>query len=531
MKGPAASESAETSAVLLRAEELRRSGHSREAARLLADFLGSHEPSSDMLLLLADIRGSLGDKKGEAAALRELLTLRPLDAGLWGRLGFVQATIGRWDDAWRAYRQATELSPGDCSHWEGLASSALASQRFDAASQPLAQILARCSGRASSQLVAGHIHKVSGDLDKAIAAYGRALAIAPDSSEALYNCFELSPPAPEDPAVRRAARLNADSSTADVDRVNVGFALGRVYEAARRYHEAFEHYQIANAAAARVMLSRGVVYSPEATEEWVTNTIARYPLDSFSQPIEPLPFDLRMIFVVGMPRSGTTLVEQVLSAHPMVRSGGELTFTIDCDAAYLRQREQLGIEGPIDPKDDRERKALVKAREIYLDKLFERGLDSDYVCDKLPGNFARLGLIRLMFPDALIVHCKRHPMATCWSLFTANFAVHDPYYNSLDHLAHYYRCYQRLMSHWLAVLKPRPIELVYEDLVQSPEMHIRGLLQESGLPWDDRCLASHEHQRPIATASHRQARMRIYTTSIERWQPFEAKLGPIASLA
>jgi hypothetical protein len=136
-----------------------------------------------------------------------------------------------------------------------------------------------------------------------------------------------------------------------------------------------------------------------------------------------------------------------------------------------------------------------------------------------------------MFPDAFVIHCKRHPIATCWSLFTANFAVHDPYYNSLDHLAHYYRCYQRLMGHWLAVLKPRPIELAYEDLVQSPERHIGRLLEELALPWDDRCLAFHEQRRPIATASYRQVRMPIYTTSLERWKPFESKLAPIASLA
>jgi tetratricopeptide (TPR) repeat protein len=519
------------SAVLRRAEELRRSGHSREAARLLVNFLRSSAPSSGALQLLADIQASLGDKKGEAAALGELLTIRPLDAAAWGRLGLVQGTIGRWDDAWRAYRQATHLKPGNCSHWEGLALSALATQRFDATAEPLNHILSRCSDRASSQLAAGHIYKASGDLAKAMIAYRRALAIAPDSSEAIYNCFELSLPDPDDPLVRRAERLAAEGSTADVERVNLGFALGRVYEAAQRYEAAFERYDTANAAAARVMLNRGIAYSPEATEDWVTKTVARYPSDSFSEPLEPLPFELRMIFVVGMPRSGTTLVEQVLSAHPMVRCGSELTFTIDCEAAYLRHREKLGLRGPIDLKDDREREALIRAREIYLDKLFERGLDSDYVCDKLPGNFARLGLIRLMFPDAFVIHCKRHPIATCWSLFTANFAVHDPYYNSLDHLAHYYRCYQRLMGHWLAVLKPRPIELAYEDLVQSPERHIGRLLEELALPWDDRCLAFHEQRRPIATASYRQVRMPIYTTSLERWKPFESKLAPIASLA
>lgn len=514
-----------------RASELHRSGRAREAAELLIGSLRVSIPSAESLQLLAAIQRSLGNEKGEAAALRELLVVRPLDAPAWGRLGWLQAASGRWEDAWRAYRQATELKPTDCSYWEGLGLSAVATQRFDAAVEPLSRILSQCPDRARSQLVAGQIYKALGDASRAMVAYERALTISPDLSEAIYNHIELSPPGVCDPLVQRAERLSADASIADADRVNLAFARGRVYEAAQRYDEAFEQYEIANAAAAKAMRGHGITYSPEATEEWVTNTLAKYPSTSFSEPLEPLPFDLRMIFVVGMPRSGTTLVEQVLSAHPLVRCGGELTFTIDCEAAYLRQREGLGMRGPIDPRDDRERAALLRARELYLDKLFERGLDSDYVCDKLPGNFARLGLIRLMFPDALVIHCTRHPTATCWSLFTSNFGVHDPYYNSLDHLAHYYRCYERLMCHWLAVLRPGPVGVVYEELIQSPERSIRRLLEGIGLPWNDRCLRFQEQQRPIATASHQQVRKPIYTTSLERWKAFESKLGPIALLA
>lgn len=521
----------EEGALLQRARELCRSGRATEAAELLVNALRVSVPSAELLQLLAGIQRFLGNEKGEAATLRGFLAIRPLDAPAWGRLGWLRATIGRWEDAWRAYRHATELRPADCSHWEGFALSAIATQRFDAAVEPLNRILSQCADRASCHLVAGQVHKALGDRAKALSAYERALTIAPDSSEAIYNHIELSPPGACDPLVRRVERLSADASIGDADRVNLAFALGRVYEAAQRFEEAFEQYEIANAAAARVMLDHRIAYSPQATEEWVTNTLANYRSTAFTEPLEPLPFALRMIFVVGMPRSGTTLVEQILSAHPLVRCGGELTFTIDCEAAYLEQREKLGMRGPIDPRDDRERAALLRARELYLDKLFERDLDSDYVCDKLPGNFARLGLIRLMFPDALVIHCKRHPVATCWSLFTSNFGVHDPYYNSLDHLAHYYRCYERLMCHWLEVLRPGPIEVVYEELVQRPEPNIRRLLEGMGLPWDERCLRFQEHRRPIATASHQQARKPIYTTSIERWKAFESKLGPIALLA
>ena len=163
--------------------------------------------------------------------------------------------------------------------------------------------------------------------------------------------------------------------------------------------------------------------------------------------------------------------------------------------------------------------------------MFARDLDADYITDKLPGNFARLGFIRLLFPDATIVHCGRHPMATCWSLFAANFAMHYPYYNSLDHLAHYYRCYQKLIAHWRSVLPHAIVPVQYEDIVLSPGAQAKQLLEQLGLGWDDRCAAFHESSRPVYTASHRQVRRPIYTASLDRWRPFEAKLGALAALS
>ena len=165
--------------------------------------------------------------------------------------------------------------------------------------------------------------------------------------------------------------------------------------------------------------------------------------------LEPLELDLKLLFIVGMPRSGTTLVERILSSHPQVSAGGELTFMQDCLTKLLASRQAAGRTGSIDLADEADRNALLELRESYLDRLFERDLDSEYVTDKLPANFSALGLIRLLFPDARIVHCIRDPVAVCWSLYSAHFGVHVPYNASLDYLVHYYgNVYTKWMTHW-----------------------------------------------------------------------------------
>ena len=516
-------------ALFRRAYSMHRSGGSGEAAALLKASLWSSGPSLPTLRLLAEIEHSLGRRQAECAVLQELLTLAPLDAVAWNRMGELSAAGGSWEDAERAYRRACELEPGDFSSWEGLALCAIASGRLNRATDALEHLKKSLPIRVSAHVIAGHVHKAAGQNDRAAAAYRRALSAVPHLSTAIYNLVELQTPPPEDPLVRHTEGLAARQPLGDADCANLRFALGRVYEAAKRHDEAFAHYAIANEATQRVMRQRGIVYNPEATDEHVASTIAAYPVEGIAGALDPLPIDLRLIFIVGMPRSGTTLVEQILSSHPRVRAGGELPFAVECERLHAARRRELGIGGPVDLADERERELLLRSRELYLDRLFERDLDGECVTDKLPGNFARLGLIRLLFPDALIVHCRRDPMATGWSLFTANFAIHEPYYNSLGHLAHFYRGYQRIMSHWRAVLRQPMVEVRYEDLVQDPERKIRRLLHEVGLDWNAQCLASHEHDRPIVTASSQQVRKPINSSSLERWRPFESRLSALAA--
>jgi tetratricopeptide (TPR) repeat protein len=514
-----------------RAYELYIDGRCKDAASLLIDTIKAHPTDASPYKLLADVERSLGNRRAEVAVLEELVVLEPLNSQVWGRLASAYADHGRMDDAHRTYRRASRLAPEQFSHWEGLASAALATQRLQSGLDATAQLLQRFPTRAASHLFAGHMQKALGHSEQARAAYEAALTVDPACSEAIYSRVDLEPPLPTDPLAVSSQQLLERSGIGDVDAANLNFALGRIYEAAQQYARAFGHYERANAAVLRLMRAKGITYSPPACEEWLATTIARYPSSVLRRTLDPLPIDLELIFIFGMPRSGTSLIEQILASHPQVTGLGELPIAGECESLYMRQRNQAGLRGPIDAHDSRERELLEEVRERYLDMLFEREIPTACVIDKQPANFSRLGFLRLLFPEAIFIHTRRDPIATCWSLFTANFALHNPYYNSLEHLAHYYRCYQRLMRHWESVVGPQIEEIHYEALVSDPRVTIERLLQVARLPWDERCVRFHENGRPVLTASHRQVRQPIYTTSLERWRPFAAHLGELSELA
>ena len=253
----------------------------------------------------------------------------------------------------------------------------------------------------------------------------------------------------------------------------------------------------------------------------------RYGPGSFQHEIEPLPIALRPIFIVGMPRSGTSLVEQILGCHPQVAAGGELTAAQATYAEYVHERDHLGMRGAVDSSNEQESRLLRRARERYVDHLFEVGFDGAFVTDKFPGNFTIVGFIRGMFPDAVIVHVTREHVSTCWSLYTANLSAHAPYKTSLESLGHYYRLYLRTMAHWRELPGQRVHEVNYESLVSNPESQIRLLLDTCNLPWDERCLKFHESRRPVTTASLLQVRRPIFGSSINRWLPYAPHLGPL----
>lgn len=469
---------------------------------------------------LAGVYMATGEFHKAGITLRRVIEIDPFHHEAWQRLGIAHSNEGEWPSAVEALAEACALDPTDATSRVAYGLALIATQDLRAAAEVRDTLLERFPGRAESYLIAGHISKIHGRFDEAAQHYRRALELDPRQTEAIFNLVDLSPPEPSDPFTANLEKLRQDPALSHRQSANLHFALARIYERAAQVERAFAAYSQANAAAAAMLGELGNAYDPRRAEEETRQIIERFPSEILAQPLEPLDLELKLIFVVGMPRSGTTLVERILSSCPGVSTGGELPFMQRCLSNLLARGLRLD--------DARQRQLLLNCREEYLDGLFERELDDGYVIDKLPVNFSALGLIRLLFPDALMIHCARDPVATCWSLYCAHFGTHLAYYTSLEHLVHYYRnVYCRSMAHWRRVLGSQIVDVQYERLVANPEHEVRELLKQCSLPWDDACLNFHRNEQPIYTANMQQARLPFTTESIARWRPFEQQLTPL----
>jgi hypothetical protein len=228
----------------------------------------------------------------------------------------------------------------------------------------------------------------------------------------------------------------------------------------------------------------------------------------------------RPVMIVGMPRSGTTLVEQILSSHPAVEGAGELHFWSARDPLL-----RAGVT------EDWLAQSQSQTSQACLDLLKGLSATADRVIDKNPFNFFSVGLIAATFPHATIIHCRRHPIDTCISVASAHFATRSDFPADLDDLVFYYRQYERLMAHWREVLSPETfIEVDYASLIAEPEAVSRRLVDSLGLPWDPVCLAPQDNKRTVKTNSAWQVRQPIYATAVERWRRYEPWLGPLRAL-
>ena len=431
----------------------------------------------------------------------------------------------------RALRQLAAQRPEDPVAHERLARSLLAARDLAGlgALQPLLDT--RFDGHSFTHLVAGHVAKALGDGGRAALRYRRALALRPVDGEALYNLVDVGTVRLGDAEGRQLAALAARSDLPAADRVNIAFALARLLEEAGESRRALECYRRANGIARETLRERGIRHDADAAERQLQADLANWQRDTFAAALEPAAIELTPVFVTGLPRSGTTLVEQIIASHPQATGGGELTLGPAVEQA-CRRHLGLGAADPLPAPDDPAlRGELERARERYLDGLFLRGLDARWVVDKLPANLRIAGFLRLLFPAAPIVHCGREPRATAWSLYTANFAAHEPWVHDLGDMAGVFRRHRRLLAHWRDVLPGPFVELAYEALVRNPEQEIPAQLADCGIPFDPATLRPEKLQRPVFTASHRQVRRPIHTDAIERWRPYGSVLSGFAEPA
>jgi tetratricopeptide (TPR) repeat protein len=334
---------------------------------------------------------------------------------------------------------------------------------------------------------------------------------------ALFRLSELEQPTTDSPYFAEASRLIESAEISDTDRSRLHSALAHFYENSEKYARAFEHYLHANAV-------QNLSFDLENFRSWIDALIATFTPDVFAKRRD-LGLDSEVpVFVVGMPRSGTTLTEQIIANHPRAGGAGELV-------RLIRFSDRLGYRD--DPRkflENFDALGAKRTRELsdnFLDLLKFHAPKATRIVDKMPHNFERLGFIALLFPRAKIIHCRRNPADTCWSCFQNRLNKAHSYSKDLTTLGLYYREYSRLMEHWQAVLPMAIYQSHYEELTAEPEESVRRILEFIGLEWNPACLEFHKKEATISTLSRKQIRNPVYRTSVERWRRYEQELKPL----
>jgi hypothetical protein len=319
------------------------------------------------------------------------------------------------------------------------------------------------------------------------------------------------------PEISRIEDLLQKPDMTEEGRINLHFALGKMFDDCKRYDKAFEHFREANRYKRQRVHFDGGHFS--CWNARIQNVFTQTFFERYAHVGDPSE---RPVFIVGMPRSGTTLVEQILASHPRVYGAGELTTVFDIVCA-LEEPGAGAVKYPeiIATLDDAE---LQRRARQYLDTLQAIDPQVARVTDKLPTNFFHLGFIAAMLPRAHIIHCRRDAMDTCLSNFVQMFAEGHYYSYDLSDIAIYYRGYEQIMAHWRDVLPTPMYEVQYEELVEDQERISRELIDHIGLDWDERCLAFHETRRAVRTASNWQVRQPLYKSSRKRWKNYEKHL-------
>ncbi len=458
----------------------------RDALRLLQHAL---KQSAHLPLIwrgLCQTFSDLGQLTKAEEAARYLIKVEAENSKNWVSLGNVCARLMRQPDALAAFQQAARMNPGEV----------------------------------RLRLSIGHLHKTLGQRAESERAYKDCLEIDPAFSEAYSSLADLKNYVFSDEEVAAMHALVQGDAGDDLDQAQLHLALGRAFEQRQDYARSFAHYDFGN------RRRRKIVPYDIASFEDKTRRVEQIFDENFLQSHAAGGCRSRApIFIVGLPRSGSTLIEQILASHGSV----EGTFELPNILTIVREFDHADPQHDAYPEHVRGVSAAQFAAlgRRYLDETAPLRTGRPHFIDKMPNNFSHIGLIHTMLPDAIIIDARRHPMDSCFSTFKQYFAEGQSFSHSLEDLGRYYRCYLRLMDHWDRVLPGKVLHMQYETLVGDPEREIRRLLDHCGLPFEPACLTFHETRRPVRTASSEQVRLPIYTTGVGYWRNFEAQLEPL----
>jgi len=541
------------------ANALSQTGRMREAEAVLRAAVGRGLSSAELYNNLGNLYRELGQPEQAEASLRQAIVLKPdfaaahynlgsslqqdgklseaassfrraleVDPGLapaHNNLGVVHSSLGEHDAALTSFQRAIAIAPDYAEAYFNRGNALRDLGRMDDAVADYRQALAIRPAYAEAQGNLGNVLRDLGQLEDAAHAYEAAVAAKPDLIEAHYELSALKTSQPDDPRLAMLEQQRAHTLAWPMERqVQYWFALGKIYEDVGQYDASFAAYREGN------RLQQIVLPHDDAAEEALLTRMLQFFSADFlamrgrASPVGPTP-----IFIVGMPRSGTSLLEQVLASYPGIYGAGELTALSEAVTAALPGHD-FGLFpealASLAPQDWENMGAH------YLQKARAHAPNASHIVDKMPANFFYIGVIRLMLPQAKIIHAQRDPLDTCFSCYARLFGKDRLSFSyDLQALGRYYLRYAKMMRHWNRVLPAGALlDMHYEDMVADTEAQARRLLAYLELPWDARCLDFHQNQRRVSTASAAQVRKPIYRSSVARWQRFEKHLAPLLEI-
>lgn len=474
----------------------------REAARLAPDNATAHAN-------LGAVLREQGDAEQAGKHCRRAVDLNPNYAEAHNNLGNVQRSEGDLKGAERTFRRAIELKPGYGEAHANLGGILFTQGRLAEAEAAYRHAVAVNPDHAGTHSGLGVVLLAAARPDEALACFRRAVELDPGCAEAFYN-LASSRSGSLDEAKIKIIKARLAVGITPAERIALHFSLGEVYDERGDASTAFAHFKAGNDLRKVELERQGYGFDAEAHDRLAEGIINAYTPALFAARQGGGVQSALPVFIVGMPRSGTTLVEQIAAGHPHVCGAGELN-----EIASL-----AGNPGELS----------TGAAEVYIKHLQDLAGGAVRVIDKTPFNFFHLGVIALLFPQARIIHCRREARDLCLSCYFQNFVSPFPWSADLEDLGRYFNAYRRLMDHWRNVLPLSMLEVDYECVVGDLEGQSRRIIDFLGLPWNESCMAFHQNTRAVTTASSWQVRRPIYATSVGRRRNYEQFLGPLTGV-